>query len=160
MPRRRKTSTTPVETSVATEMSPDVGSNLPLESTTTRGGAIEAPDAPAVTVAAEPTTADAMLTENPEPPESRGRFRSWVNDSVRGYHRLTDEQEHRLVLLFNDKPSADALLAVKGAGFQYHPDYFGLKHAWVRRNDFEGRLQVEAIEKLIGTTPQRESTGR
>ncbi len=109
--------------------------------------------------AAETAAARGLSTPGISGPEP-GRFRSWVTDVGRGYHRLTDEQDDRLVLLFDAKPAADVLTAIKGAGFQYQPEYAGLKQAWVRRNDFEGRLQVEAIEKLIGTTPPRASAAR
>jgi len=61
---------------------------------------------------------------------------------------------------FAQKPSTDVLTALQGAGFHYHPDYAGQANAWVRRNDFEGRMQVEAIEKLIGSLPQRDSAAR
>ena len=90
----------------------------------------------------------------------RPHIRSWVTDTARGYSRLTDEQEQRLVVQFAQKPSTDVLTALKGAGFHYHPDYAGQANAWVRRNDFEGRMQVEAIEKLIGSLPQRDSAAR
>jgi hypothetical protein len=107
-------------------------------------------------------TADPATTASADSPTSapRGRFRSWVVDETRGYQRLTDETSHRLVLLFRDKPADDILSALKGAAFRYEPEYAGLRQAWVRRNDFEGRLQVEAIEKLIGTIPTREVAER
>lgn len=109
--------------------------------------------------ASDPTTPVSAATEAPAS-EPRGRFRSWVVDTTRGYTRLADEQEQRIILQFAQKPSADVLTAIKGAGFQFLPDYEGLNHVWVRRNDFETRLQVEAIEKLIGTVPSRESAPR
>lgn len=109
--------------------------------------------------ASDPTTPVSAATEATAP-KPRGRFRSWVVDTARGYTRLTDEQENRLVLLFDAKPAADVLTAIKGAGFQYHPDYAGQKHAWVRSNDYQSRLQVEALEKLIGTVPSREAAPR
>ena len=109
--------------------------------------------------ASDPTTPVSAATEAPAS-EPRGRFRSWVVDTTRGYTRLTDEQEQRILLQFAQKPSADVLTAIKGAGFQFLADYEGLNHVWVRRNDFETRLQVEAIEKLIGTIPQRDSAVR
>ncbi len=77
------------------------------------------------------------------------RLRTWVVDEARGYCRMTDEDYHRLVVQFSAKPPEDVLTAVKGAGFRFQSDYRGQKNAWVRRNDFEGRLQIEAIEKLI-----------
>jgi hypothetical protein len=82
----------------------------------------------------------------------RGQFRSWVADTSRGYSRMTDEQHHRIVVQFDAKPPADVLTALKGAGFQFQPEYHGQKNCWVRRNDFEGRLQIEAIETLIRET--------
>ncbi|MDP1798627.1 MAG: hypothetical protein Q8K78_14130 [Planctomycetaceae bacterium] len=163
MPRRRKQTTIPVETSVSTETPTDVRDTVPEASPATAGSPpVEAPIPSSASTGDEPAAAELVTatTEGPSSPEPRGRFRSWVTEVSRGYHRLIDEQENRLVLLFDAKPAADVLTAIKGAGFQYHPDYAGVKQAWVRRNDFEGRLQVEAIEKLIGTTPQRASAAR
>lgn len=97
----------------------------------------------------------------PQASAARGQFRSWVVDMKRGFTRLTDETNHRLVLQFHEKPQHDVLTALKGAGFEYKPDYHGQKNAWVRRNDFEGRLQVDAIEKLLsGLSTGRESAPR
>ena len=79
----------------------------------------------------------------------RERFRTWVTDTARGYSRTTDNQFQRLVLQFSQKPSAEILTALKEGGFHYQPDYLGHKNAWVRRNDYTGRVQVEAIEKLV-----------
>ena len=62
---------------------------------------------------------------------------------------MTDEDYHRLVIQFTARPPEDVLTAVKGAGFRFQPDYRGQQNAWVRRNDFEGRLQAEAIDKLV-----------
>jgi hypothetical protein len=83
------------------------------------------------------------------PATTEPRLRTWVVDESRGYCRMTDEDYHRLVVQFSAKPPEDLLTAVKGAGFRFQSDYRGQKNAWVRRNDFEGRLQIEAIEKLI-----------
>lgn len=106
---------------------------------------------------AAPETTDA---ESPASGEGK-RFRSWVVDVERGYSRLTDDQHQRLVLQFAEKPSEDVLTALKGAGFHYHPEYGGLKNAWVRRNDYTGRLEVEAIERLIrAKSPEVESPER
>lgn len=82
----------------------------------------------------------------------RGRYRSWTSDPSRRFTKLTDTEQQRIVLLFDDKPAEDVRTAMKGAGFQYHPDYDGHKHAWTRYNDYEGRLEVEALEKLIRAT--------
>lgn len=90
----------------------------------------------------------------------RGQFRSWVVDEELGYSRLTDVNSNLLLLQFADKPPADVLTAVKGAGFQFKTDHHGQRNVWVRRNDFEGRLQVESIEKLLRSlSPQCESVG-
>lgn len=106
---------------------------------------------------AVPETADAGL---PASGEGR-RFRSWVVDVEHGYSRLTDDQHQRLVLQFAEKPSEDVLTALKGAGFHYQPEYGGLKNAWVRRNDYTGRLEVEAIERLLrAQSPAVESPER
>lgn len=82
-------------------------------------------------------------------PANRGRFRSWVSDPSRGYSRLSDEEQRRIVLMFDEKPPADVLTAVKDAGFQYQSDYHGLKSAWTRYNDHEGRIQAEGIDNLV-----------
>lgn len=162
MPRGRKKTTTPVETPVTTEATTEAPVTSP-------GHVAPEPVAPPTAAtddsfraelgASDPTT-PVSVTPETAAPAPRGRFRSWVVDTTRGYTRLTDEQEQRIVLQFAQKPSADVLTAIKGAGFQFLADYEGLNHVWVRRNDFETRLQVEAIEKLIGTTPTRESSSR
>lgn len=177
MPRGRKRTTTPVETPVTPvdtatadsfaaeqprdDVPPAVGtSGLVAEELVvlSNSTAAEAPAATGPTDSAPPTTTAAERV--PGATTSRGRFRSWVVDTTRGYTRLTDEREQRILLQFAQKPSADVLTAIKGAGFQFLADYEGLNHVWVRRNDFETRLQVEAIEKLIGTVPSRESVPR
>ena len=101
-----------------------------------------------------------VATASQESAESkpRGQFRSWVTDANRGYTRLTDQHHGLIVLLFTEKPEPDVLEAVKAAGFQYRPDHDGQKNAWVRRNDAQGRLAVESVEKLIrGTSNHREA---
>lgn len=175
MPRRRKSTTTPVETPMTTEEAvATTAAVASAESGDTVVAVEAAPVAmtaapvklePAAEIAAPPQdatpqTAVGRQDETGSEVPRRGRFRSWVCDTARGYSRLTDEQEQRLVLQFAQKPSADVLAALKGAGFQFVADYAGLNHVWVRRNDFETRLQVEALEKLIGSTPTRESAAR
>ncbi len=178
MPRKRKTTATPVETPVSTEITTEVTGTGPVEprhEETTPAVVASNPTTEELVVLTNSTAADAPPRESqfdtttptssvdesaPEPQTERGRFRSWVTDTARGYSRLTDEQEQRLVVQFAQKPSADVLTALKGAGFHYHPDYAGQANAWVRQNDFEGRLQVDAIEKLIGSLPQRDSAAR
>lgn len=162
MPRGRKKTTNPDVTPVSPETLAEASISQPVGSVDSSPGSIvpDLQDSFAAELgASDPATplpgATAAAT-----PMSRGRFRSWVVDATKGYTRLTDEQEHRLVLQFAQKPAGDVLTALKGAGFHYHPDYHGQKQAWVRRNDFEGRLQLEAIEKLIGTVPQREAAER
>jgi len=172
MPRGRKKTTMPVETPVTTEAttgapvtSPHHVAPEPVAPPTAAAddgfrAELGASD-PATPVAATPVAATPVAaTPETAAPAPRGRFRSWVVDTTRGYTRLTDEQEQRIVLQFAQKPAADVLTAIKGAGFQFLADYEGLNHVWVRRNDFETRLQVEAIEKLIGTVPSRESVPR
>ncbi len=94
-----------------------------------------------------------------EPPETKGtpeaeRFRSWVTDRGNGYERLTDDKAKLLVLRFTNKPAAEVLDKLKAAGFRYQPEYFGQQKVWTRRNDFEGRLKVEELEKQVrGTVP-------
>ena len=90
------------------------------------------------------------VSDAPAPPATtEPRLRTWVVDEARGYCRMTDEDYHRLVIQFTARPPEDVLTAVKGAGFRFQPDYRGQQNAWVRRNDFEGRLQAEAIDKLV-----------
>lgn len=109
----------------------------------------------------EPTGSYMPSEADFEAARQAGRFRSWLTDSKRGYRRLTDEEQQRIVLLFERKPPEDVLTAIKGADFRYQPEYHGQKNAWLRRNDHEGRLQVEAIEKLIRSTiPGLESPER
>jgi len=90
-------------------------------------------------------TPDAVRAE----PAQRERFRSWVTDEARGYSRITDNEYVRIVLQFKQKPTPEILTALKDGGFHYQPDYLGHKNAWVRRNDYTGRVHVEAIEKLV-----------
>lgn len=106
-----------------------------------------------VTEASEPETAtQPPVAEQPTAETRRGRFRSWVVDSGRGYTRLTDVDNRCIVLQFDKKPSPDVLEAVKGAGFQFRPDYHGQQNCWVRANNFEGRQHLESIEHLLGVT--------
>ena len=106
-------------------------------------------------------TAEQSDGENSEKPASRGQFRSWVVDKDRGYTRMVDEDHQRLVIQFEQRPPADVITAVKGARFHFQPDYCGQKNVWVRQNDFEGRVQVEAIEKLFkDLVPGKESPDR
>jgi hypothetical protein len=91
---------------------------------------------------------DKSETASNEVPQ-RERFRSWVTDAGRGYARWSDTEYQRIVLQFNERPSQEILAAVKDAGFQFQPDYCGMKNAWVRRNDYSGRVRVDAIEKLV-----------
>jgi hypothetical protein len=79
----------------------------------------------------------------------RERFRSWVTDTTRGYARWSDNEYQRIILQFNERPSQEILAAVKEAGFHFQKDYCGLENAWVRRNDYTGRVHVDAIERLI-----------
>ena len=106
----------------------------------------EPPFEPTGTYTPDPGDADRGTANDSS---TQPRLRTWVADDGRGYCRMSDEDYHRLVIQFNTRPPEDVLTAVKGAGFRFQSDYRGQKNAWVRRNDFEGRLQVEAIEKLL-----------
>jgi len=116
------------------------------------------PEAPALpTIAESPESGfrepPPGVEETPEAasqsPAQRERFRSWVTDEARCYSRITDNEFMRIVLQFKQKPSPEIITALKEGGFHYQPDYLGHKNAWVRRNDYTGRVQVEAIEKLV-----------
>lgn len=96
-------------------------------------------------------------TEGPTANE-RKQFRSWVVADDLGYTRLTDEVNGRIVLQFAEKPAAEILAAIKRAGFEFKPNYYGQKNCWVRHNDFEGRLQVENLEKSLKKTGHEQET--
>ncbi len=87
----------------------------------------------------------------PEVEPDRPRFRSWTVRSTSGYEKLTDTKRGLLVLKFHDRPTQDILNAVKDGGFLYHPDYEGQGKVWLRKNDFEGRVQVDKIEAFCGS---------
>ena len=99
----------------------------------------------------EPTGTYVPTADETEPArfQPRGRFRSWVNDTDRGYSRLTDIEQRKIVLTFGEKPPSDVLTAVKDGGFQFKPDYAGVKNAWVRFDDHQGRIQAEAIDSMV-----------
>lgn len=79
----------------------------------------------------------------------RPRFRTWTIRTESGYEKLTDTRRGLLVLKFHDRPTQDILDAVKDGGFQYHPDYEDQGKVWFRKNDFEGRAQVDKIEAVL-----------
>lgn len=110
----------------------------------------------AETPAIPATPADAQPSEQTPPetnPETeRPRFRSWSFRNASGYEKLTDTKRGLLVLKFRDRPSQEILDAVKDGGFQYHPNYEDQGKVWLRRNDFEGRIQVEKIEMMLRET--------
>lgn len=81
--------------------------------------------------------------------QSRPRFRSWVRLNSAGYERLSDDVARNIVIRFAEKPDAAILDQVKAAGFHYQPEYFGLEKVWMRRGDYEGRVQAEAIEATL-----------
>ena len=85
----------------------------------------------------------------PEVEPDRPRFRSWTIRTESGYEKLTDTRRGLLVLKFHDRPTQDILDAVKDGGFQYHPDYEDQGKVWFRKNDFEGRAQVDKIEAVL-----------
>ena len=136
MPRRKQDETTPT----ATAESPSGSGAAEATATITTE---EPPFEPTGTY--RPTEEEQVAARR----DGRDRFRSWVTAAQHGFSKLTDDERQRLVLLFDEKPADEVIAAMKGAGFQYHPDYHGHKHAWTRRNDYEGRLLVEALEKLI-----------
>ena len=107
------------------------------------------PFEPTGTYTPPPRDADRGTASDAPASTTEPRLRTWVVDEARGYCRMSDEDYQRLVIQFTVRPPEDVLTAVKGAGFRFQPDYRGQKNAWVRRNDFEGRLQVEAIDKLV-----------
>jgi hypothetical protein len=97
-----------------------------------------------------PEIATAIAEANPaEAPERDRRFRSWVTDRANGYERLTDEKGRQIVLKFAEQPSEGIRAKLKEAGFRFQPEYFGERKVWTRRNDFEGKLQVEQLEAAI-----------
>jgi hypothetical protein len=91
----------------------------------------------------------AAAQAEPSADTPKRQFRSWVVNAERGYARLSDDVNQRIVLQFAERPEVEILAAVKQAGFQFKPDYYGQKNCWVRRNDFEGRVAVEGVEKLV-----------
>lgn len=109
----------------------------------------EAPTVTAETPRDEPQPSISDATPASTTLSAADRFHSWVTDRSAGYERLTDQKEKLLVLKFRDKPTTDVLDKLKEAGFRYQPDYFGHKKAWTRRNDFEGRVRLAEVEKMI-----------
>lgn len=85
----------------------------------------------------------------PEVEPDRPRFRSWTIRTTSGYEKLTDAKRGLIVLKFHDRPSSEILNAVKDAGFKYSPDYEDQDKVWLRKNDFEGRVQVDKIETIL-----------
>jgi hypothetical protein len=114
--------------------------------------------------AANPETAvavaDVTAPADADKPAKDARFRAWVTDSKNGYLRLTDEQAGQIVLKFKDKPAPELVDQLKDAGFRYQQEYFGQRKVWTRRNDFEGRLQVEQLETIIRPGQQAIPTER
>ena len=106
------------------------------------------------------TSAEAHQAAVPEEQPDRPRFRSWTVRNASGYEKLTDNKRGLLVLKFNDRPSDEILIAVKDGGFQYHPDYEGQGKVWLRKNDFEGRVQVDKIEAALRQQEQRAGAER
>lgn len=62
---------------------------------------------------------------------------------------MTNDERQSIVLQFVAKPDEEVRVSLKEAGFQFKPEYCGQKNCWVQRNDFEGRLQLESVEKLL-----------
>ncbi len=88
------------------------------------------------------------------------RYDVGVFEIARGYCRWTDDLHQPLVLQFAGNPSADIVSALTEAGFEFRTGYGDQANVWIRHHDHQGRLHVEAIEKLIGTTPRRQSAAR
>ena len=107
----------------------------------------EAGSTPAATTSSE--AHHAASSEVPEEQPDRPRFRSWTVRTASGYEKLTDNKRGLLVLKFHDRPSEEILAAVKDGGFQYHPNYEDQGKVWLRKNDFEGRVQVDKIEGAL-----------
>ena len=83
------------------------------------------------------------------------RFRSWSIRTDQGYEKLTDSKRGLLVLKFTKKPSDEILDTIKDAGFQYAASYEDQGKVWLRKNNYEGRLQVEKIEMLLRETGEQ-----
>ena len=108
-------------------------------------------------------SAEAHHAASPEVPEEqsdRPRFRSWTVRTVSGYEKMTDTKRGLFVLKFHDRPSQEILNALKDGGFQYHPDYEDQGKVWLRKNDFEGRVQVDKIEAVLRQQEQLAGTAR
>ena len=120
--------------------SPSVGSNRAV---------VTAVAEAAPTNGEEPAAVESITGTAQEGKGARSQFRSWVTDPSRGYRQLTDEVHNRLVVQFDDRPPQTVRRALHEAGFHFQTDYLGLKDAWVRRNNFEGRVQLDAIKKLL-----------
>ena len=106
---------------------------------------VEAASAVVSPVEAQHSVTAPVLDEQPDRP----RVRSWRVRTDSGYEKLTDNKRGLLVLKFQDRPSEEILAAVKDAGFQYHPNYEDQGKVWLRKNDFEGRVQVDKIEAIL-----------
>ena len=112
-----------------------------------------------------PATPPAAQSGEPTPPETnqepeRPRFRSWSFRKDVGYEKLTDQKRGLLVLKFTQKPSDELLATIKDAGFRYSSDYEGQGKVWLRKNDFEGRVQVDKIEATLRQLVQNHVPGR
>jgi hypothetical protein len=81
--------------------------------------------------------------------ENDERLFCWVIDQVAGYERLTDRESQMMVIRFRDKPNQNTLDLLKRANFEFQAEYLGLKEVWTRKDDFEGREQVKAIEAAV-----------
>lgn len=124
---------------------------------------VDTPPAPSLAEAGSTpaaTTAAAVAPSVPEEQPDRPRFRSWTVRTTSGYEKLTDAKRGLLVLKFHDRPSQEILNAVKDGGFQYHPDYESQGKVWLRKNDFEGRVQVDKIEAALRQLEQAQVPGR
>lgn len=142
--------TVPPEQDIAISTDDEGGTEVPIAIASMPPVDESASSAPTVAELREATQEilDRSEATSEELPQ-RERFRSWVTDTARGYARWSDNEYQRIVLQFNERPSQEILAVVKEAGFNFQPDYCGMKNAWVRRNDYTGRVRVDAIEKLI-----------
>ena len=147
-----------VNTTVVQEVASAIAPAERVESQTESGDLLaETPALPATPPAAQ--SSERTPPEADQDPE-RPRFRSWSIRKDVGYEKLTDQKRGLLVLKFTQKPTDELLATIKDAGFRYSPDYEGQGKVWLRRNDYEGRLQVEKIEAALRQQGLQLGTGR
>ena len=97
----------------------------------------------------------ASLRPMPDIDADRPRFRSWSIRTDQGYEKFTDSKRGLLVLKFAKRPAGEILDTLKVSGFRYAAEYEDQGKCWLRKNDYEGRLQVEKIEMLLRETGEQ-----